>query len=126
VISNQQLSLKPLHDLRCITGEFHEILKPEPGTNPDDYIIAKYTDERAIPDAMHTLRNVYPNALHITRLTNQDSPAGDVAHRDVRKLGIADLFQEFWNAQTGAEPDLEITELFDTIVQEVRAEERKS
>lgn len=64
----QTIPLVPLHDIRCIRGNYMELTARETylGTAVEDYLQITLTDEEDIPDAIGRLRAVYPNILKLT------------------------------------------------------------
>jgi exonuclease SbcD len=64
----EQIPLKPLRNMRSITGKLADILvKSAIDTHSDDYLLVKLEDEHAMLDVMGKLREVYPNILHLER-----------------------------------------------------------
>lgn len=61
--------LNPVRDMREIKGQFTELLSLEfqETQNKDDYLKVILTDDEAILDPMNTLKNVYPNILHLEK-----------------------------------------------------------
>ena len=94
--------LKPLHDLRQIRGTYEELTKKKnyESTEVEDYIHVELTDEEDVPDAMATLRLIYPTLMKLTydntrtRENRVFSDAVDVEHKSP-----IELFEEFYETQ---------------------------
>lgn len=65
----QLFPLDPIRDMREIKGEFATLLSLEfqESQKKDDYLKVILTDDGAILDPMNTLKNVYPNILHLEK-----------------------------------------------------------
>ncbi len=64
----EQIPLKPLRNMRSITGQLETILQEAiADPNNEDYLLVKLTDTHAILDVMGKLREVFPNILHLER-----------------------------------------------------------
>lgn len=98
-----QIPLKPLRDMREITGPIAELLSPEIAAQGDcrDYIRAILTDEREITDAVGKLRAVYPNLMRIdfkNSRTDAENSA-TAASGDISSKTPLQLFEEFYENQ---------------------------
>lgn len=112
--------LRPIHDLRRVTGTVDELLAAEaqegggkhaggtassqPGRAADDYLHVVLTDENPVLDVMRRLRAVYPNVMGIeydnarTRAGLGSDPAMSAAVDDSTPM---ELFGEFYERQNG-------------------------
>ncbi len=114
-------------DVRILKGEFKDVLRgPQPGENPDDYLMIVLTDQGAILDPMGRIREVYPNALHIERpalLHNGSAPSGTP---DLRHRNEAHLFRDFVENVTGSAPSTEEEAAFASVVEDLRRDQREA
>lgn len=61
----EEKPLQPLHIMRTITGKtLHQLY--ESGCGSDDYVFVTLADEAPVPDAVNTLRSIFPNYLNYT------------------------------------------------------------
>lgn len=60
-ITVETVPLKPLHDMRALTGTFAELAEQPPS---EDYMQLTVTDDEPPADAARQLRTVFPNLLH--------------------------------------------------------------
>lgn len=101
------VALKPLRDLRRLSGKFSELTDPtrfEKDARREDYVQITLTDEDDIPDAMARLQLVYKNALNLrydnTR-TRAETELDEACETD--KKSVLELFSEFFTARNGAD-----------------------
>ena len=59
------LPLKPLKDLRHVTGRLDQLLRADNITDPEDYMYVTLTDEEIINDVMGIVQQYYPNTVKI-------------------------------------------------------------
>lgn len=101
-ISYELIPLKPLRDMRELTGPIMSLLDPANYTqgNTSDYIHATLTDEEEIYDAIGQIRSVYPNVMRID-FKNRKSDESEEAFQsaDVVKKSPMQLFEEFYEKQ---------------------------
>jgi exonuclease SbcD len=118
--------LQPRRDLRRIEGELADLIKgPAPGENPEDFVLARLTDRKALLDPMGRLREVYPNILHIERsVLEQASPTA----LEARQPGAGDeqLFADFFEEVTGGPLSEEEAKAFVEVYDAVRRAEREA
>jgi DNA repair protein SbcD/Mre11 len=97
----ERVPLVPLRDLRLLEGELAALLEgPRPGENPEDFLLVRLADTRALLDPMGRLREVYPNVLHIERPAL--AQPGEHALRAHRQAGgDRELFGAFFEQVTG-------------------------
>jgi len=118
--------LKPKRDLRMIEGELSELIKgPAPGENPEDFLLVRLTDRKALLDPLGRMREVYPNVLHIERSAlDQASPTALEARQPGR--GDEVLFADFFEEVTGESLSEEEAAAFVEIYESVRLAEREA
>jgi exonuclease SbcD len=118
--------LQPRRDLRRIEGELADLIKgPAPGENPEDFVLARLTDRKALLDPMGRLREVYPNILHIERsVLEQASPTA----LEARQPGAGDeqLFADFFEEVTGGPLSEEEAKAFVEVYDAMRRAEREA
>ena len=59
------IPLRPMRDLRHITGRLEQLLSSENITDPDDCMYVTLTDEDMVDDAMNIVRQYYPNTVRL-------------------------------------------------------------
>lgn len=101
-----QLPLVPLHDLRTIRGNLHDLLQPDVVQAADhmDYIRAILTDYGELLEPMARLREQYPNVLLMER--EHQMQAGPMDGYQLAEVGNAQpeqLFERFYRQVTGGE-----------------------
>ena len=123
----ERVKLSPLHDLRRIEGCMDELLAgaaEDPA--PDDYFEVRLMDPHPVLDAMGRLRLVYPNTMHIERPGLEPQGAGSAqAAGDHRKVGLAELFGEFYKERRGQEMDEARSALVAEVLEDMHRRERE-
>lgn len=114
--------VKPLRELRQLSGTLDEILKgAESDPAPDDYLSITLTDRGALFDYAPRLRELYPNVLSIVR--EQGEGEGDtLGIRELRKLTDLQITERFF-AHVSREPDAEEQELLTGLIDELNRRE---
>ncbi len=95
----QHIALKPLRDMRIISGTLDDILlQAGMDTQTDDYLCAELLDNGELYDPMRRLQEVYPNTLEIRRPNKPGSQKidQDKSFKDLHKQNTAQLFDEFY------------------------------
>jgi len=92
-----------------------EILK---SPKSEDYIFVKLLDATPIISPMEKIRSVYPNAMHVERITLKDfnNVQQEVVSR--QKMDDLTLFKSFYREILGKEADDQTIELFHEVMQE--------
>lgn len=95
----EQVELKPLHNMRTLTGTLDTLLaQGADDPNCDDYVLVKLMDTHAILDVMGKIRAVYPNVLHLERpglMANQQTMKQRADHKSVsEQVMFEDFFQQ--------------------------------
>lgn len=117
-IDIELVPLKPLRNMRKITGPLEELVASAVDT--EDYIHAVLTDESAQFDAMVRIRDVYPHTMKL-EYDNSETRAmrdsdGVVVTED---KSFHELVQEFYKMMKGAEPTEEEWEVIEDVAREV-------
>ena len=85
------LPLRPLRDLRHITGRLDQLLKAENITDPDDYMYVTLTDEEIINDVMGIVQQYYPNTV---KIDYQNSHTKEIENLDIGDIVSDKSFEE--------------------------------
>ncbi len=99
------LTVKPLHDMRHIKGEYNTITDRSNYINTDlsDYMYITLTDEEDVPDALAKLRSIYPNIMKLdydnTRTRNVSNIMCDIQTKEKTPVEIISDFYEVQNGQ---------------------------
>lgn len=89
-------SLRAKRQLRKLQGTFDEIRNgAETDGSREDYIWVELTDPGLVMQAMPRIREVYPNALKLTRVLHR-TPTQSVNSRDIRHHAPRDIVRDFW------------------------------
>lgn len=120
--------LTPMRDLRVIKGTLEELLSPDTyrGTNIEDYIHAKLTDEGELIDPMSKLRSVYPNILSMEReaIINRSKDSKTSAGEGFRQKTKLELFRDFYVSMTGKEFTPEKESIMEKIISQLNTTKR--
>lgn len=124
-VSIQHRPLRPKRNMRILEGAFADLLaQAETDEQPDDYLLIRLTDKKAILDTLSQLRAIYPNVLHL------EKPGLDVDHearlhnREQLKRTEAELFADFFEQAQGEAMNEEQQQALNGVIQAVhRAEE---
>ena len=106
MVSIEQLPLVPLHDLRTIRGNLHDLLQPDvvQALDAADYIRAILTDYGELLEPMARLREQYPNVLLMEREhQTYAEPVEQFQHVPVNETQPEVLFERFYQQVTGGE-----------------------
>jgi len=93
--------LKPLRDVRILTGSFEELTTPAfyQQQAKDDYLSIQLTDQRVIPNVMQALRAVYPHIINLERVNGPVLTTNTVTQLDP-KLDPMTLLTQFFEQTT--------------------------
>ena len=87
----EPVTIKPLHDMRHITGRFAQLTDPANVTEPEDYMYVTLTDEEMILDALLKIRRIYPNVL---KLDYNNRHTADIENFDITQTASQKSFPE--------------------------------
>lgn len=116
------IPLKPLHDMRIISGSYDEITlrRNYIGSNTEDYVRIILTDENEVPDAIGKLRSIYPNIMELvydnSRTKESLLPVGI---NDIELKTPSELFGDFYAAQNNSELSREQKKFVDKIIESI-------
>ena len=85
------VSLRPLRDLRHITGKLDQLLRSENISDPEDYMYVTLTDEEIINDVMGIVRQYYPNTV---KVDYQNSHTLEIENFDIGEIVSDKTFTE--------------------------------
>ena len=98
------LPLRPLRDLRHITGKLDQLLKAENIVDPDDYIYVTLTDEEIINDVMGIVQQYYPNTI---KIDYQNAHTMEIKNFDIGEIvsdkSFEEIISEFYLKMYGVE-----------------------
>ncbi len=97
------IPLRPLRDLRVLTGPLEELLRSGGEEGADDYIQLRLTDQAVIPGAAEMARQRFPRLIGLEWAG--DSPAGESAAQPEKGYAsFEDLAEAFFSHVTGQPP----------------------
>ena len=91
----------------------------------DDYIYVKLLDETPIISPMEKIRSVYPNAMHVERVTLKDFQNVEPEIQSRQKMDDLTLFKSFYSEIVGKDVDTQTIELFQEVLQEELLDKRE-
>ena len=111
-----EIELKPLRDMRRISGSFAELMNAD--AQSEDWLEISLTDEREIPDAIRKLRLYYPNTMKLTyeNIVRKDFSAGETS---VKRIGPTEMFTQFFKKVNGRELCDDQREYVEKIMREI-------
>ncbi len=101
-----ELRLKPLHDLREVSGPLDELTSPKIAASAptDDYLHVILTDDHPIINALQRLRSVYPNIMSMdyqNTLNRSSRTQHRIPNIDKNDFSPEKLFEKFYEEQFG-------------------------
>lgn len=122
----QFLPLKPLREMRKLTGTLKELMEEEAFRESyrEDYIQAVLTDRGELIDPIGTLRSAYPNVMQIIRQEVLKSSVGESTDSSGRRL-LAEkkdtkaLFEAFYREVRGEELGEERQQIITELIKEI-------
>lgn len=110
--------LKPLRDLRHITGTMEELLKMV-SERSDDYIHATITDEEVVTDAMGILQKKYPRTV---KIDYENAHTKELEQIDISNVtqnkSFSELISDFYHQMYGCEISDEEMEVMRAVARE--------
>ncbi|MBI4587115.1 MAG: exonuclease SbcCD subunit D [Planctomycetes bacterium] len=123
----EKIPLAPKRDLRCLEGCLQDILKNAAGDpRRHDYLQVTLLDRGAILDAMGKIRDVYPNALQLSRPALRAAASSGGSSLNRRQLSDADLFSAFYREVTGGPLAPEQATIYEEVVSALYRAEREA
>ncbi|MDD3204573.1 MAG: exonuclease SbcCD subunit D [Lachnospiraceae bacterium] len=118
----ERREIKPLHDMRKITGHLEELIKPEIVSlaEQEDYIQATLLNEEELIDPIGTLRSVYPNTMQLILKKNEIAGTSIDVGNIQRSKSMLELYKDFY--EIVREEELK-DERLEVIVQTIRETE---
>lgn len=116
--------LRPMREMRKVSGSLKELLDRGPGERREDYIQAILSDQGELIDPIGTLRSVYPNIMQILRKTKEQEGEREafetsVSRQLLKKRDGLSLFEDFYREVRGEELTLEEKEFMGKLVKEL-------
>ncbi len=113
------VQLKPMRDLRHITGPMQQLLSAENIKDPDDFMYVTLTDEEIINDAMTIIQQFYPNTV---KIDYRNSHTQEIEDFDVTAIADSKSFDElisdFYLKMYGSEISDEELEIMMSVARE--------
>ena len=102
------IPLKPLRDLRHITGKLEQLLKSENTTDPEDFMYVTLTDEDIINDAMSIVQQYYPSTVKIDYNNShtkeiENFSIGEIAENKSFDELISDFYKKMYGTDISEE-----------------------
>lgn len=99
------VKLKPLREVREITGDFYEILEEArtvDSARRQDYLKIVLTNQERIINPMRRLQAYYPNIVQLEFLRNQEftQEARDKIKQNIKDKNFIELFADFYQKQS--------------------------
>lgn len=117
-VSISTVPLVPLRDTRQVRGDYFTLSQAMDKTS-DDYIHVVLTDENEIPDAISTLRKIYPNIMKLTYDNRRSRASGyDFSSSTVTQSPL-ELFSELYQQQNGQPMDQVQTKYLTSLINEI-------
>ena len=111
--------LKPLRDLRHITGKMEELLNTNNVEPSEDFMYITLTDEDIVNDAMGIFRQYYPNTI---RIDYDNSHTKEIERVDITAIAenktFDELISDFYHLMYGCEISEEEMELMKSVARE--------
>lgn len=111
--------LRPMRDLRHLSGPLNTLIKKENVSGQDDYIYVTLTDEEIDPNAMSIFTQYYPNTV---RLEYKNSRTQEVDEVDITQItkgrSFGDLVSDFYEQMYGVPISEEEMQLMNEIAGE--------
>ena len=103
-VETELIPLKPLRDLRHITGPMEVLLSAENIKDPDDYMYVTLTDEEIINDAMSIIQQFYPRTV---KIDYRNSHTQELENFDITEIAenkaFDELISDFYKMMYGTE-----------------------
>lgn len=116
------IPLKPMRDLRQITGTFDQIMKmaKKDPNNKEDFIDIILTDENEVLDAITSLRTEYPNIIKIT-YDNKASKASEenLVFENINQTNPLNTFEDFFEGRRGVKMTDEQRKIIKDLIEEI-------
>ena len=118
-VETELIRLKPLRDLRHITGPMEVLLSADNITDPDDYMYVTLTDEDIINDAMSIIQQFYPNTV---KIDYRNSHTQEIENFDITEIAdnkaFDELISDFYKMMYGTEISDEELEIMMEVARE--------
>jgi len=112
-VSIEKVPLSARRDMRRVVGSMAEIERHE---RSEDYVYVTLADENPVLFPMEKIRTVYPNAMHVERITQRlvngavdEEQAATIVKQELKPL---ELFRAFYQEVRGVELSVDKEKLF--------------
>lgn len=101
-LSSERIFIKPLRDVKNITGSFEYLSDRNNFEELDDYVFLNITDEVIVLNAISKLKAVFPNVIGLKYVNLSEHVKDDFIREKshVSRLSELDLFSEFYESVT--------------------------
>jgi exonuclease SbcD len=99
-IETRRLPIRGPRDLRVVHGSFDEVMAASDG-NRSDYLFFELTDQNPISDVMNRLRERYPNAVHLSYVTQVLETELQTATTHHNETSVFEHFSNFFEIVNG-------------------------
>lgn len=114
------VSLKPLRDLRCVKGKYSDIINSVTDDITQDFIKVTLTDEYDIPDAVMSLRSIFPNILSLDYDNSRTRAISDINDLNTQTiLSPFEMFESLYKTQFGTPLEEEQEEILKTLIENI-------
>ena len=111
--------LKPMRDLRHITGKLDQLLASENVTDTDDYMYVTLTDEDVINDAMGIIQHYYPNTIKLDYRNSHTRELDDFSIGEIEdSKSFDELISDFYKKIYGKDISDEELEIMMSVARE--------
>ena len=122
-----KIPLKPMRDLRHITGKLEDLLAKDNVTDVNDFIYATLTDEKLDDNYMGILRQTYPNTVSVDfKEDKKDSKEEFVAAGKSMHKSFRELVEGYYKTLSGNDISQEEWDVLLELAKEVNAENSDS
>lgn len=121
-VSNiEKVLLKPIKDIRLISGTLDDILQME---KSNDYMYIRLEEDIPVLQPMEKIRTVFPNVMNIERIVKQiEKETRPTQNR--HEMDELSLFQAFYKEIKGEVLDKEREQIFIDVLEEIKVGERE-
>lgn len=98
------LPLRPMRDMRHLTGPIDMLLDPIHVQDPEDYVYVTLTDDQVVMDAMSRIRQVYPHAMKLDYRNQHTAMVEELDYQQVTKeKSFREISEDFYEQMYGCE-----------------------
>lgn len=123
----EKIPLKPLHDMREISGTYSEVTAKKfyDKFPKDDYMHITLTDEEDVHNAMGMLRTIYPNIMRLDYDNARTRENREITGtEDIERKTPFELFEEFYEKQNNQKMKEEQKKFVESLMENIWEEEK--